>query len=108
MTLRKMLLVVFVSLTALVLNACGCGCGKSEENTLKGFISVIGNDPFTKLALKTDEGKFIILKSSKEMNEELNKKQGSYYLIHYSQKITEENNDVVIVEKAIPIKNDSK
>ncbi len=108
MTLRKMILVFIISITALINNACSCCCGKSEENTIKGFISVIGNDPFTKLAIKTDEGKFIILKSSKEMNEELNKKQGSYYLIHFSKKITDENNDVVIVEKAIPIKNDSK
>jgi len=107
MTFRKIFLIVFISLTALILNACSCGCGKLEENTIKGFITVIGNEPFTKLAIQSDDGKFYVLKSGKELNAELNKKQGSYYLIHYGDKRTEENNEVLIVEKAIPIKKDS-
>lgn len=108
MTLLKKFLLLSVFLSAFVLNACSCGCGKAEENSIKGFITVIGNEPFTKLAIKADDGKYYVLLSSKELNSELNKKQGSYYLIQYGEKRTEENNEVLIVEKAIPIKNDSK
>ncbi|MEW6652355.1 MAG: hypothetical protein AB1394_02685 [Bacteroidota bacterium] len=107
MTLQKMLLIIYVVVSAFYLNACRCPCNKMESGTIKGFITVIGNEPFTNLALKTKDGKFYILKSSKELNAELNKQQGSYYLIHYGEKRTEENNDVLIVEKAIPIKNNS-
>lgn len=103
-----MLLMVFVVVSALYLTACRCGACKTEENAIKGFITVIGNEPFTKLALKTDDGKFYVLKCSKELNAELNMRQGSYYIIQYGSKLSEENNEVLVVEKAIPIKNESK
>ncbi len=108
MGFRKALVVLLFLLIALYSAGCNCGCGKTEENTMKGFITVIGNEPFTKLAVKTDDGKFYVLKGSKELNAELNKKQGSYYLIQYGDKRTEDGNEVLVVEKAIPIKNESK
>lgn len=108
MGIRKAIITILLFAGTLYLSACNCGCGKTEDNVKKGFITVIGNEPFTKLAIKTDDGKFYVLKSSKELQSELWKKQGSFYLIQYGELRTEDDNEVLIVEKAIPIKNESK
>jgi hypothetical protein len=108
MRFRTVLVVSILIFAALFSSGCSCGCGKTEPNTVKGFITVIGNEPFTKIAVKTDEGKFFVLKGSKELNAELNQKQGSYYVIQYVDLKTEDGNEVLIVEKAIPLKNESK
>lgn len=108
MGFRKAIVVIILLIGSLYVSACSCGCGKTEDNVKKGFVTVIGNEPFTKLAIKTDDGKFYVLKSSKELSAELSKKQGSYYLIQYGELRTEDDNEVLIVEKAIPIKNENK
>lgn len=108
MGIRKAIITILLFAGTLYLSACSCGCGKTEDNVKKGFITVIGNEPFTKLAIKTDDGKFYVLKSSKELQSELWEKQGSFYLIQYGEMRTEDDNEVLIVEKAIPIKNESK
>lgn len=108
MGFRKVLVVSILIFAALFSTGCSCGCGNTEKNTVKGFITVIGNEPFTKLTVKTNDGKFFVLKGSKELNAELNQKQGSYYLIQYGDLRTEDGNEVLVVEKAIPLKNESK
>lgn len=108
MGFRKAIFVILILITSLYVSACSCGFGKTENNVKKGFITVIGNEPFTKLAIKTDDGKFYVLKSSKELQSELWKKQSSLYLIQYGELRTEDDNEVLTVEKAIPIKNESK
>jgi hypothetical protein len=108
MRFRTVLIISILIFAALFSTGCSCGCGNTEKNTVKGFITVIGNEPFTKLAVKTDNGKFFVLKGSKELNAELNQKQGSYYVIQYGDLRTEDGNEVLIVERAIPVKNESK
>jgi hypothetical protein len=108
MRIRKLIIAIVPLILVFTVNACNCGCGKTESNTVKGMITVIGNEPFTKLAIKTDDGKYFVLKSSRDLSEELNKNQGSFYIIQYGEKMTEESNEVLVVEKAIPLKNNSK
>lgn len=90
-------------------NAC-CNCGKNidEENTLKGTITVIGNEPFTKLALRTDDNKIYVLQVSNELKDELWKKQGSFYYIKYGDIREVEGISTLVVEKVIPIVKEEK
>ena len=90
-------------------SAC-CNCGKNldESNTVKGFITVIGNEPFTKLAIRTDDNKTYVLQVSKELKDELWKKQGNYYYVKYSDLREEEGVSTLVVEKVISINKEKK
>ena len=104
MIYRKILFLIAFLIGSIYLAAC-CSCGKaaSKENTIQGYITVVGNEPFTKLAIMGDDGKTYILKCSKELEKELWKKQGNFYLIQYGDSREEEGNTVYIVEKVVPI-----
>lgn len=107
---RTVIPVILVIVLFVLTEACSCNCGQSsdEGNTLKGYITVIGNEPFTKLALRTDDDKTYTLQVSKELKDELWKKQGSYYYIRYGDIREEAGFSTVVVEKAIPIKKSEK
>ena len=105
----KILFIILFAVISYMQFACSCGCGKnsSNEKYVKGYITVVGNDPFMHLAIRTDEGKNIILQCSKELENELAKKQGVYYYITYSS-IKEENHvTTIVVDKVIPAKNEN-
>jgi hypothetical protein len=107
---KKILLLLFLILISFLQFACSCGCGKnsSEEKYIKGYITVVGNEPFIHLAVKTDEGENIILQCSKELENDLMKKQGTYYYIIYGSIKKENNVSTVIVEKVIPFIKENK
>ncbi len=90
-------------------SAC-CNCGKNldENYTVKGIITVIGNEPFTKLAVRTDDNKIYVLQISKELKDELWKKQGNYYYVKFSDLREEEGVSTLVVEKVIPINKEEK
>ena len=93
----------------LIADGCTCNCGKSSaENTIKGYITVVGNEPFTNLALQTDENKTYILQCGKELKDELWKKQGSYYYIKYSELNEKEDVPTIVVENVIPFTKSGK
>jgi hypothetical protein len=104
MEFSKTILILPSLLLMISFSAC-CNCGKNldENNTVKGFITIIGNEPFTKLAIRTDENKTYILQVSKELKDELWKKQGSYYYIKYGDVKEVEGISTLVVEKVIPI-----
>lgn len=109
MVKRYILIILPLSLiiAALALStACSCNCGK--KNTIRGYITVIGNEPFTKLAVRTDEDKTFVLQLSKELKEELLKKQGGYYYIQYGDSKEEAGYSIIIVEKVVPINKTEK
>jgi len=109
MTFKKKLIIFSIIAISIYLTAC-CNCGKgiATEKSVRGTITVIGNEPFTKLAIKTDDGKIFILQCSKELNDELWKKQGSYYYVQYGDMREESGTSAVIVEKVIPIVKETK
>ena len=104
----RIILPLFLIVTAFALyTACSCNCGSMmEENTVKGYITIVGNEPFTKLALKTDDDKIFILQVSNELKNELLKKQGNYYYIKYGDLRKENGISTIVVEKIIPISSD--
>ncbi len=74
--------VLFFIWLSLAVAGC-CNCGVQKENTITGVITVIGNEPFAKLAVKTAEGKFFVLDCPKEVEEKLYKKQGVKFILEY-------------------------
>ena len=98
-----LLLLLSVGFTA----CCSCG-GSGDENIVKGIITVVGHEPFTKIAVAINDEKIYTLKCSKELEKELWQKQGYLYAIQFSESIIEEGLPTLVVEKATPInkKND--
>ena len=96
-------------LSILQFSGCSCNCGKiSSENFVKGVITVVGNEPFTKLAIKTDDDKIYVLQCEKELHDDLWKKQGSVYYILYESLKKELGDSVITVEKAVPATKEAK
>ncbi|NJD21156.1 MAG: hypothetical protein FIA82_00580 [Melioribacter sp.] len=87
---------------------CNCGTNLNDSNTVKGFITVIGNEPFTKLAIRTVDNKIYVLQVSNEIKEELWKKQGSYYYVKFGDSREVEGVSTLVVEKVIPIIKEEK
>ncbi len=109
MNLKNILLIIPFSLLILNIASC-CGCRKigAEENIVKGYITVVGNEPFSKLALKTNDDKVYILKCNKEMEDFLYRQQGNYYLIYFSNSKIEMDVPVITVEKAISVEKEKE
>ena len=103
-------ILILPSLLLMISFSMCCNCGKNldETNTVKGFITVIGNEPFTRLAIRADDNKTYILQVSKELKDELWKKQGSYYYIKYGDIKEVEGVSTLVVEKVIPIIKEEK
>jgi hypothetical protein len=101
--------IAFLILSAILINACSCGCNKNTiiENSVRGYIVVVNNPPFSKVAVKTDEGKLYILECSKELEIQLLKEQGTFFYIKYSDIWEENGESVIVVEKVLPLKKDS-
>jgi hypothetical protein len=96
-------IIIFILMAITLSACCNCGQSSSDDNKLRGVITMFGNEPFTGIGIKTDDNTNYALICSKELNAELINSQGKYYLIQYSEK--KEANGVisVVVEKAIPI-----
>ncbi|MCL6100541.1 MAG: hypothetical protein M1391_18440 [Bacteroidetes bacterium] len=110
MIFRKIFLSIVFLFSVTYFAACSCNCGDSDSqsNSVKGYIAVVGNEPFTKLAIQTDDNKTYILQCSKELHDELWKQQGRFYVIQYGDMRKEEGMDVLVVEKVIPVKKENK
>ncbi len=100
MGIRK-LVPLFFLLISIGFAAC-CSCG-GENNTVKGIITIVGNEPFTKLAVKLENNKNYILDCSEELKQELWKQQGNYYAIQFSESKMVDGLPVLVVEKAIQL-----
>lgn len=105
---KPIFLFIFAVMVTSFYSCCNCGKNLDDSNTVKGVITVVGNEPFTRLAIQTDDDKTYILKCSKELRDELWKHQGSYYVIQYGDIRKEEGMNVLIVEKVIPIKKENQ
>ncbi|MHB9041872.1 MAG: hypothetical protein ACYC4T_14560 [Melioribacteraceae bacterium] len=103
--LREFILASVIIAAVVSFAGCSCNCGKksSEQNYVKGYITVVGNEPFTKLAVKTGDDKIYILQCSKELKDQLWKQQGSFYYILYGDLHKEEGDTAIVVEKVIPV-----
>jgi len=109
MKLKNILLITAFGILPLIISSC-CGCKKisAEEKIVKGYITVVGNEPFSKLAVKTNDDKVYILKCNKEMEDFLYRQQGNYYLIYFSDSKIEMDIPVITVEKAMPVEKEKE
>ena len=102
MTAIKKLSLLFILLISIGFTAC-CSCGDGEENIVKGIINVVGNEPFTRLAIIQLNEKVFLLDCNEELKKELWKQQGNYYAVQFSKTRVEQGTTVLVVEKAIPL-----
>ena len=68
----------------------------------------MGNSPFVNLAIRTDDNNIYVLQTSKELKEELWKKQGAYYFVKFEDILEEDGLTKLIVEKVIPLVKEAK
>jgi hypothetical protein len=54
------------------------------NDSVTGVLYAIGNDPFTKLGLQTQDGTMYVLKCTKEIESDLRTKQGKIVTIYYN------------------------
>lgn len=75
----------FLSTCLLILFISCCSSKKTSTvvQTVIGTIQVIGNEPFTQLALETEDGTVYLLKAEGDIIEELFKHQGQFVKIQY-------------------------
>lgn len=109
MTPQKLLGIIIIVILAMTISSC-CSCKKigGEDNIINGYIIVVGNEPFAKLAIKTDEDKIFILECNDELEKELLKQQGNYYSIKFGERKIEMDIPVLKVISAIQIEREKK
>ncbi|MCX7875433.1 MAG: hypothetical protein N2321_04600 [Melioribacteraceae bacterium] len=101
----KKLLLIFLIVNSFLLSSC-CNCG-NEKNLIKGYITVIGNEPFTKLAIN-DGKKLFGIKCEKELYNKLMKEQGNYYVLEFDDAFQEDGVKYLNVINALQAKADKK
>jgi len=69
---------------ALLFAAC-TGERETTKGTITGTIYVIGNEPFTSLAVEDSHGKMLRLSASKEQQQQLKDLQGKKVEVRYSR-----------------------
>lgn len=78
----------------------GCSCGQcSNDKVIEGKIAIVGNEPFTQVALFTDEEESFILICDDEIEKELRGNQGYVYKVAYTgMKKTSEGEGLIVVK----------
>ena len=75
----------------------------SDGDSFTGTITVVGNEPFTNLALQVSGGETYLLECEKELAESLAKEQGKTYKIKFNETKKHSRGTMLIVIDAIPI-----
>lgn len=101
----KKLPLVFIIIISFYLSAC-CNCG-TEKNLIKGYITVIGNEPFTKLAIN-DGKKIFGIKCDKDLYDKLWKEQGNFYVLEFDDAFQENSVQYLNVISALQVKESKK
>ncbi|MDI6766243.1 MAG: hypothetical protein QME52_05410 [Bacteroidota bacterium] len=84
-----------------------CCSSKKTSDTVHliiGTIQVIGNEPFTKLAIETEDGTVYFLKAEDDIEERLLKYQGQFVKILYKEIEELAEGKSILVEHAELIK----
>ncbi len=86
--LKKRYYITFILLIGSFLYLNNCKVDKKEYPPIKGKIIVIGNEPFTKLAVINNKEKVFILKCDKKTERILLNNQGKMVKISYKKRET--------------------
>lgn len=97
----KLVFLILATLLLLAFAFFGC-CQRPDEveHSLTGRIAVVGNEPFTKLALQTYNETFI-LKCDDSMKQELWQLQGALITVYYITMTIEQGMKTVYVKRYV-------
>jgi len=70
-----------ILLTLILIYGCYLGSFAGETSSVKGKIYVTGNEPFTELAIQTDDGKVHIISKNSPVYKQLWNSQGSIVIL---------------------------
>jgi len=100
----------FTIVLAVFLVTCSSNLSKKsgDFNLMKGFITIVGNEPFVKLALRTDDNQIFLLQLNDELKQKLWKEQGTYYYITYSDLRQHDGTTTITVVKVHPLNEETK
>lgn len=87
------------------INACSCSCG-AKENFFHGKVVIVGNEPFTAVALKNEKGEIIVLKCDPDTEKLLRSSQGKIFVVEYDNVVKTPNGEAAIVNKAEELNSD--
>ena len=105
MNYKKIVILIYLLLFLLMI---GCSSSKNNAQALNNFIGeveVVGNEPFTNLALRVNSAKIYILKCDNKTRNLLEKNQGKMAKIYYRSIDKSQNPNILIVANAVIIKD---
>ncbi len=82
---------------------CSSWFHSSGQSKIKGEIYVTGNEPFTELAIKDENGKVFLISKNSPVYQELWKSQGSIAILEIERKETKGNEKGKLVVKGFKI-----
>ncbi len=104
----KLILFAVLILELIILSGCSSNKMNMDKNTIKGYITVVRNEPFARLAIKTSDNKVYILECDNNLEKELYNQQGNYFINKYSERKIEMNITVIKVEEAIKLEKENE
>lgn len=107
MNRKNLIFFTLLLLIPVIFSAC-CNCGTKEDSYLKGQIIIIGNEPFTQLALRMEDEKVFAIECDKELEKELRKNQGRPFTVSFKESRVENGIPILVVIKAEPINPNTK
>lgn len=75
--MKKLSKRIFIILTVMLYSLVFCSFSKNNNKTIKGYIHVYGNEPFTYIGIETTDNKKYAISVSEEEISKLWKTQGS-------------------------------
>ena len=96
-------LAIFIFFMAAAIYFHGCSSKVMIQEPCIGVITIVGNDPFTKLAINVNDKDVYLLECSDALKKELWKNQGRIYQIIYSEVKKTEAGISLVVQKAISL-----
>ena len=105
MNYRKIITLLYL-LTLLIITGCSSSKNKAQAmNNFIGEVEIVGNEPFTNLALKVNSAKIYILKCDNKTKFLLEQNQGKMAKIYYKSIDKSKQPNILIVENAEIIKD---
>lgn len=100
---RNTIIKIFIYFIALNLSNCSSFEMSKTNKIISGKVYVIGNEPFTNIALFTFTKEIYVLKCSKKIREELLKQQGKEVAVYYKES---KKSKIGIIIKVIDIRKE--
>jgi len=100
MSVKKQIFVLIISSLMILVSGCSPSKDAAEAKYITGIIVVVGNEPFTNLAVQTGPSEVVILDCDKETKNFLLGNQGKNVKIYYERIDNSKKPYVVYVQKS--------